>query len=437
MSKKTNRVQQLTKFSAIFVVVGLWTLLAAISHPISTAASPAGGITVTPARLNLSLSKDAPSQRVTVSVTNNYDVPVALTAEFKGIDEDAGILVPDNNLEAPLATALKLSETDVRLLPHQPYQLTIQLDNAAALAPGGHYATLVLTQQPSPGNGLSLHAAVSLAIFAVKAEGLHRSFEVTSFTTNGWLFRMPSVAKLSYHNTGNVHVVPRAEVAIVQPNNFERLRRGSGNQNSVLVLPGKNWTDTIQVKGLQNVWLPKKLQVIAAYRSDGELVPHRLVRTSWYVPPLYPLALLAIIFLVLRRKRQWLLKIGVSRMVSASIGRAAFRRSAQMLATIIRYLKPRARPLQSPGELSTPEPVDTELADPAEPVIAPQKKKAIKSSKTATEKPKLSLADLEKRTTQVKPKKTKTAKPRRPQAGRKTQVTKPAAKTRKKPASRK
>jgi hypothetical protein len=292
-----------SKTGAALLIVSLFAVFA-LHDPQDASAAANNGITVTPARLNFSLSKDAPNQRITVTLTNNYTSPLTLGAEFKGIDEDAGILVPRDDAEAPLAAALKLSETNIRLLPQQPHQLTVQLDNSSALSPGGHYATLVLTQQDGSSSGLALRAAVSLAIFAVKNEGLQQSLSVDSFTTNGWLFRMPSKASLDYRNDGNVHVVPRAEVVVAKEHSLDRLSHGISNQNSVLLLPGKTWQDTVSLDAVRSVWVPTKLQLVAAYRADGAAEPQRIVRTVWYVPPVYPTILLLLAAGFMWRRQQ-------------------------------------------------------------------------------------------------------------------------------------
>ena len=102
-----------------------------------SAATPNPGITVSPAKLSFILSKDAPLQKIEVTVTNNYDSPISMAADFKGIDENAGLLIPTETPDQPFVAALVLSETSVQLLPHVSKRLTVQLNNVAALAPGG------------------------------------------------------------------------------------------------------------------------------------------------------------------------------------------------------------------------------------------------------------------------------------------------------------
>lgn len=262
----------------------------------ASAATPNPGITVTPARLNFSLSKDATSQQQTIFVTNNYDRDVVLAAELQGIDENAGLLVPTGSPERAFAAALKLSETDLHLSPHQAHPLTVQLTNSAKLAGGGHYATLVLTQQDSGhSNGLNLRAAISISIFAIKVDGEQQSLAVSSLHTDGWLFKLPSHASITYQNTGNVHLVPRAEVVVGYPGDDNPVRRGISNQNSVLVFPGKDWQDEVTLTGLRHVWWPSRQALLVTYRADGSSMQRTITRHSWYIPPFYPLLLLVVV----------------------------------------------------------------------------------------------------------------------------------------------
>jgi hypothetical protein len=288
----------LTTLGLCLAVIGLGS--------VASAATPNPGITVTPARLNFSLSKDALSQRMSVQITNNYDRAVTLAAELKGINENAGLLVPNGAAEPEFEDALKLSETSLRLLPHQAHSLTVQLNNTAQLAPGGHYATLVLTQQDGsqPTNGLNLRAAISLSIFAVKTAGERQSLTVSSLHTDGWLFRLPSTASISYQNTGNVHIVPRGVVVVGAVASDNPVRKGISNPNSVLILPGKNWQDQVPLSGLGHVWLPSRQELFVAYRIDGSSKQQTITRHFWYIPPVYPLILLLLVGFFWYSRRQ-------------------------------------------------------------------------------------------------------------------------------------
>jgi hypothetical protein len=287
------------------VTIGL--LVAASFLGVSaSAATPNPGITVSPARLNFILSKDATSQQQTIIVTNNYDRDVSLAAQLQGIDENAGLLVPTGDPERAFAAALKLSETNLHLTAHQAHPLTVQINNSAKLAGGGHYATLVLTQQDGgKSNGLNLRAAISISIFAIKTEGEKQSLTVSDLRTDGWLFKLPSHVSITYRNLGNVQIVPRAAVTLGHPDDEEPIRKGTSNPNSVLVLPDKVWQDDVPLAGLRHVWWPSRQELRVEYRADGASIQKTVVRNSWYIPPVYPLLLLLLtgILLYLRKHR--------------------------------------------------------------------------------------------------------------------------------------
>ncbi|MBC7582079.1 hypothetical protein H7097_04425 [Aeromicrobium sp.] len=268
------------------------------------AADTKPGITVSPGRLNFSLSKDSTEQVVPVTITNTYDAAVTLNAQFRGIDENAGLLVPTDDLNPAFASTLRVSDTVLNLAPKETRVVQVQASNPATLSPGGHYATLVLTQQIDGQAQLSLNAAISLSIFVVKVAGAEQKLSLTSFRTNNNLFQIPTKATLTFRNDGNVHAVPRGVVSVLD-GTYTTLASGIANQNSLPLLPGKSVKSEVQISKVSSIWKPQRLLIWTAYRADG-VTDQTFVRSStYYIPPLYPIALSIIVLALVVTRRRW------------------------------------------------------------------------------------------------------------------------------------
>ena len=255
------------------------------------AQSTTGGISVAPSQLQFSLPGSSGSQQQDISIVNNYPVSINLSAQFKGIDEASGSLVPAMTLDKTLANSLSVSQTIFTIPAHGSQQLTVQVTNSAALAPGGHYATLVLTQAAAPGQTLSVQAALAISLFIIKTDGATLSFELTDVKSNGFLFRLPDQIGLTFRNTGNTHIVPRAVISLTANNATRLYAKGVANQNSVPIFPGQTWQENVTLRQLGHTWLPQRLQLAVTYRADGTDNPQTMFKSVWYIPPLYPLLL--------------------------------------------------------------------------------------------------------------------------------------------------
>jgi hypothetical protein len=253
-------------------------------------AATGAGITVTPGRLLFILSKDALEQTLPVHVTNNYNVPVRFSVQLKGIDETAGLLVPTDKVDTNLAAVTAISETDVLVPAHQTHTVQVQIRNLSSLSPGGHYATIVLTALNSKGKNLSLQAAISLSLFAVKVDGAKQNLAIVSSGTNGWLLHAPSSTRITFTNKGNIHVVPRGSISVY--GGSERLvGRGIINSQSLPMLPGTVLTVQVPVVRLARIWTPQKLTTVIAYHPDSSETIETVEKSQYYIPPIYLLLL--------------------------------------------------------------------------------------------------------------------------------------------------
>lgn len=291
---KTSR-----KLAVLFAIASVLIVPAAVSA--APAPASKGGIAVSPGQLAFNLTDATASQTVPLTIRNDYNAPVSISAAFNGIDENAALLIPVDTLDPAFASALSISQTDITLPAHSSQVLTVQVTNVSALTAGGHYATLVLTQQDIQGHALSIKGAVSLTIFVVKNPGAYQSITLTGVSNNHWLFRLPTKVSLGFNNNGNVLSIPRATVLVFDHSGKVALQKGVANEASRPLLPGKDLQTTVKVSSIAHTWWPQKVQLEIAYRAQGVTQLGTATASFWYIPPIYLLVFAPPLWLVWRK----------------------------------------------------------------------------------------------------------------------------------------
>ena len=239
-------------------------------------------ITAEPAQLDFEVNENNEDISHIVTLTNQYDVPVELAAEFKSIDEDAGRIIPTNELSQPLASALSLSSSTFSIPAHSHYFLTVGLRDVDMLPAGGQYATLVLTQLvKQKANQDVVQPQLSIGIFVTKMQGREVKVLLGEHALIRKRFRFPTKLKIGLLNDGNVHIVPRGYVRLYDKNRmyFETVV----NQQSQLLLPKKQFEQTINIPKIEH-WLPTKLNFEMGYRAEGVDEVKLYREEFWYIP---------------------------------------------------------------------------------------------------------------------------------------------------------
>lgn len=288
----------------ILVVLGV--LLGGGMVPVR-AAPHSEGFTVSPAQLVFTLNGQDSEHTTEVTIVNNYAADLHLVAELNSIDESSVTLLPAGPLsDAALSAAISLSATDITIPPGGTYKLQVQVRNTMALQAGGHYASLVLTQQVPLADAQAYRSALAVSLFVIKTDGARTDLQLLGTATNRWLFRLPTEVKLRFRNDGNVVVVPRAS-ASVYASNAKLLAQGIINTDSRLLFPGQEATYTAPVAHVGRLWVPQKVHLMVAYRAQGDEVQTESKQTFWYIPPIYlllpllPVAVIAAVLLVRHR----------------------------------------------------------------------------------------------------------------------------------------
>ena len=240
-------------------------------------------ITVSPAQADIELGVGQVSTTTSFLLTNTYNVPVELSVELKGIDEESGRIIPSGEVDSHLASALHLSKTSLVLAEGASVNVDVEVQNQKELSAGGHYATLVFTQQKVGDQTVSVREAVSVGLFIVKRGGQLRQLDLTSYKLLSYPLQIPARADIEIKNSGNVHLIPRASVMVYDSKN-NLVAKGVANEDSRRLLPGKALQDFARVRQVRHLWLPQKLRVELQYRADGIEEQQTVIKQIYYVP---------------------------------------------------------------------------------------------------------------------------------------------------------
>jgi len=241
------------------------------------------GITVTPGVIKAYVSREEPVTATDITIRNNYSVPVRLSAELKGIDETTAQLIPAGDLDPDLSSVLALSETDITIPPLTDKHITLQSSFNDGLKPGGHYATVVLTEQSSSGAALSVRSAVSITVYLTNREGVKENFDLEKFEARNTLLSLPKEATVTLKNSGNVHSVPRGVIR-VENTRGAVLAQGVLNAGSAPVLPGKEFSTVVRLNTVKKAFWPQKARIVLQFHGESSDQLSEATRDFWYIP---------------------------------------------------------------------------------------------------------------------------------------------------------
>lgn len=283
--------------------------------PVSAATDPPlSAITIEPYLQEVVLQPGEAAKSFKLEVTNNtsanFDFKLQ-AVDFGSLDETGGVLFTGgrgNELASKygLANWLVLDLGSRSLAPGQKTAIEVTIDNRSDLAPGGHYAAIVLASQAGqgqPGQALvNLQKNLSALVFAKKVGGEIYDLKLDRVDFSKNLLVLPSKVNLRFQNTGNVHVVPRGLVVITDP--FNRVvRRGVINPESGIILPGSFRVYPTQLSATGGLNLPGPYKLSINYRFDGQdEFQAATLRFSYVGWPLGLILLGVLVFLARRYK---------------------------------------------------------------------------------------------------------------------------------------
>jgi hypothetical protein len=264
-------------------------------------------ITIQPFLQDLTILPSQPKKDFSFQLINNTASPASFklsAVDFGTLDDTGGLIFAGASSSQliqkyGLANWISLASQNVNLQPSQKITVIGAIENRADLAPGGHYAAILITStsaQPKAGQtNVSLKPIVSALILAKKIGGERYDLHLDSLSTNGNWFSLPSVVDLRFKNPGNIHVVPRGIVKLIDSRG-NVVKQGIINQESRYILPERHRILSVPLSKIGKASLLStgyKLQV--DYRYDGINKYARKTMQVHYAAPIFILGLILIV----------------------------------------------------------------------------------------------------------------------------------------------
>lgn len=242
--------------------------------------------------------------RIEVTVTNTTEVIGTFQLhvfDFGSLDESGGVafLGASNELETKysLASWMRPEKDSVTLLPGKSETIPILIENRESLAPGGHYGAIVFEStdpaMPESPNTIAVNQMIASLVFVKKTGGAKPALELMNVEHHASLLTFSKEVIPRFHNPGNIHVVPRGRVEVLDP--LGRLvYRGVLNEASSLVLPESFRLFPTTLLPVSQAFLPGKYTLRLQYRYEEETAFQMWEKQFILFPPLTSLLLLGI-----------------------------------------------------------------------------------------------------------------------------------------------
>ena len=290
------------KYFAIIVVV-----LASLFLPAPTVSAEGNTVTISPASVDIELSQDDSEKVTTFTVTNSYNVPVELTIDLQGIDQQGGRIIPTDQLDPGLVDSVRFSDQLLIIPDNSTKTVSVTFVNSSSLSPGGHYGTIVFAQKKAGDSEVNITQSVSVGLFLVKRGGQIREVKVNTFRLNQLPYQIPSATLTGIENTGNVHITPRASVLVYDWRD-NLLAKSIVNEDSRRILPAKELVSETKIVQSRRLWYPQRIKIILEYRGDGIEEIKQLTLSKIYIPAyifiVIPVLVGSFVFF-LRKRKSW------------------------------------------------------------------------------------------------------------------------------------
>lgn len=163
-----------------------------------------------------------------VKVVNGNSYPLTVYAEVVNFEASGetgqGKFIPiihdsDTQEKATLAEWIHIPEGPYVISPEQTADISFFVDVPKNASPGGHYAAIIISTQPSKNEDHQIAVEASQAVtslFFVRIEGdVIEDGIIREFRTQDSLLERPNTEfSLRFENKGNVHLQPRGDIVI-------------------------------------------------------------------------------------------------------------------------------------------------------------------------------------------------------------------------------
>lgn len=258
------------------------------------------GFSVTPFYSNITIDQNDTQEGIDLQFTNHtsYDVIFKLSvADFGTLDETGGVAFSGSgdvfSNKYGLASWVVLQKDSVVLGKGEAQTVHVTVQNRDSLSPGGHYAAVVAKMDEASfadlqknSSDVMFNPSFTSLIFARKLGGEIYDLELKEHTLARSFFGLPTITRLRFQNKGNVHVVPRGTVEVLDPFGKE-LQKGIINVDSGIVLPETFRVVPVSLLPIARAFFPGNYTMIIQYRFDGSDEIFLQQKTFFCIPPLF------------------------------------------------------------------------------------------------------------------------------------------------------
>lgn len=239
------------------------------------------GFSITPFFQEIILERDQKETVFFLTVENTTNAPAIFRVsvlDFGALDESGGVAflgASDPERKYGLASWISLEKDALVLNPGEKQNIRVAVENKESLSPGGHYAAIFLKMEPDKApagenaSSVAFNQSLASLVFTRKLGGEIYGLEFKGQEMQKQLLQNPAGTKLRFQNTGNVHIVPRGIVKVVDPFGREVLR-GIINSGSAIILPETFRVFPVSLKKIAPILFPGRYAVSVEYRYDGK-----------------------------------------------------------------------------------------------------------------------------------------------------------------------
>lgn len=230
------------------------------SEPVSAQVKQSG-ITVFPSIIHLDLAEDKPEYSLTYINNTDTQINLLLTVQdFTELEESYKISFLEGkdakNYKYSLSSWISFENRTIQLSPKEKKSVKIFIDNQR-ITKGGHYASILAEiVQPESKEKVNVKAVLSSLLFVRASTGQEiESGRISSLRPLRDFAEYPNTYRLSFENSGNVHVVPYGLIEVFDPLG-NLVAKGAFNEDSLDALPESIRRYDTKVTTYQKVLLP-------------------------------------------------------------------------------------------------------------------------------------------------------------------------------------
>lgn len=224
-------------------------------------AQSAGGIHLSPAFQEIMVRDNEASASGKLWLTNTTGAvqTYSLTAvSVEQFDSEGRVALNDRPLagkDVKLADFLLFSDREIVLADQESRDVPFFIMNQPRLAPGGHYAAIIVRQEAAATGEQKILPAVASFVFVRKVGGeqYHLSLQAVPFLTQVWRFSVPRQFTATFSNQGNIHITPRGMLSLHDIMGRE-VYRGVLNESSTIVFPNTQRELVVRLFPTQRPW---------------------------------------------------------------------------------------------------------------------------------------------------------------------------------------